>query len=86
MYMSYDEFRRYDDDYRGMKEEQVDEAHQIDWPEEEMEQHAYNAINHGMHAYDAFDHVFSMTADHRDWLRDNKDDIIKMFAQYGSTN
>ena len=83
MYMSYDEFRRYDDDYKDMKEEQIEEAHQIDWPEEEMEQHAYNAINHGMHAYDAFDHVFSMTADHRDWLRDNKDDIIKMFVQYG---
>ena len=69
----------------GMKDErdEVNEAHQIDWPDEDMEQHAYNAINHGMHAYDAFDHVFSMTVDHRDWLRDNKDDIIKMFAQYG---
>ena len=69
----------------GMKDErdEVNEAHQIDWPDEDMEQHAYNAINHGMHAYDAFDHVFSMTADHRDWLRANKDEIIKMFAQYG---
>ena len=91
MYMSYDEFRRYDDDYKGMKDErdEVNEAHQIDWPDKDedgdskMEQHAYNAINHGMHAHDAFDHVFSMTADHRDWLRDNKDDIIKMFSQYG---
>ena len=88
MYMSYDEFRRYDDDYKGMKEEQVDEAHQIDWPDKdedgdsEMEQHAYNAIRHGMHAYDAYDHVYSMSRE-RDWLSANKDDIIKMFAQYG---
>lgn len=71
------------------EEEQIEEAHQIDWPDKdedgdsEMERHAYNAINHGMHAYDAFDHVFSMTADHRDWLRANKDEIIKMFAKYG---
>ena len=87
MYMSYDEFRRYDDDYKGMKDErdEVNEAHQIDWPYEDMEDHAYNAIRHGMHAYDAFDHVFSMAKDEyqRDWLNDNKDDIIKMFASYG---
>ena len=88
MYMSYDEFRRYDDDYKGMKEEQVDEAHQIDWPDKDedgdsaMEQHAYNAIRHDMHAYDAYGHVYSMTP-HRDWMEANKDDIIKMFAQYG---
>ena len=87
MYMSYDEFRRYDDDYKGMKDErdEVNEAHQIDWPYEEMESQAYNAIRHDMHAYDAFDHLFSNAKDEyrRDWLRDNKDDIIKMFAQYG---
>ena len=87
MYMSYDEFRRYDDDYKGMKDErdEVNEAHQIDWPYEEMEQQAYNAIRHDFHAYDAFDHLFSNAKDEyrRDWLRDNKDDIIKMFAQYG---
>jgi hypothetical protein len=90
MYMSYDEFRRYDDDYKGMKDErdEVNEAHQIDWPDKdedgdsEMEQHAYNAIRHGMHAYDAYDHVFSMSRE-RDWLSANKDDIIKMFAKYG---
>ena len=88
MYMSYDEFRKYDDDYKGMKEEQIEEAHQIDWPDKdedgdsEMEQHAYNAIRHGMHAYDAYDHVYSMSRE-RDWLSANKDDIIKMFAQYG---
>ena len=87
MYMSYDEFRRYDKDYSGMKDErdEVNEAHQIDWPYEEMEQQAYNAIRHDFHAYDAFDHLFSNAKDEyrRDWLRDNKDDIIKMFAQYG---
>ena len=87
MYMSYDEFRRYDDDYKGMKDErdEVNEAHQIDWPYEEMEQQAYNAIRHDFHAYDAFDHLFSNAKDEyrRDWLRDNKDDIIKMFAKYG---
>ena len=85
MYISYEDFQQLDKDYSGMKDErdEVNEAHQINWPDEDMEQHAYNAINHGMHAYDAFDHVFSMTADHRDWMRDNKDDIIKMFAQYG---
>ena len=90
MYMSYDEFRRYDDDYKGMKDErdEVNEAHQIDWPDKdedgdsEMEQHAYNAIRHGMHAYDAYDHVYSMSRE-RDWLSDNKDAIIKMFAKYG---
>ena len=90
MYMSYDEFRRYDDDYKGMKDErdEVNEAHQIDWPDKdedgdsEMEQHAYNAIRHGMHAYDAYDHVYSMSRE-RDWLSANKDDIIKMFAKYG---
>jgi LysM repeat protein len=66
----------------------VNEAHQIDWPDKdedgdsEMEQHAYNAIRHGMHAYDAYDHVYSMSRE-RDWLAANKDDIIKMFAQYG---
>jgi len=65
--------------------EPVEEAHQINWPYEDMETHAYNAIRHGMHAYDAFDHVFSMAKDsyQRDWLLDNKDDIIKMFASYG---
>lgn len=87
MYMSYDEFRRYDDDYKGMKNEhdEINEAHQIDWPYEEMEQQAYNAIRHDFHAYDAFDHLFSNAKDEyrRDWLRANKDDIIKMFAQYG---
>ena len=87
MYMSYDEFRRYDDDYKGMKNEhdEISEAHQIDWPYEEMEQQAYNAIRHDFHAYDAFDHLFSNAKDEyrRDWLRANKDDIIKMFAQYG---
>ena len=90
MYMSYDEFRRYDDDYKGMKDErdEVNEAHQIDWPDKdedgdsEMQQHAYNAIRHGMHAYDAYDHVYSMSRE-RDWLTANKDDIIKMFAKYG---
>ena len=84
MYMSYDEFRRYDDDYKGMKDErdEVNEAHQIDWPDEDMEQHAYNAIRHDMHAHDAYGHVYSMTP-HRDWMEANKDDIIKMFAQYG---
>ena len=65
-----------------LTEEQFDEAHQIDWPDEDMEQHAYNAIRHGMHAYDAYDHVYSMSRE-RDWLSANKDDIIKMFAQYG---
>lgn len=61
------------------------EARQIDWPYYGMEDHAYNAIRHDMHAYDAFDHVFSMAKDNyqRDWLKDNKDDIIKMFASYG---
>jgi hypothetical protein len=68
--------------------DQLKEAHQIDWPDKdedgdsEMEQHAYNAIRHGMHAYDAYDHVFSMSRE-RDWLSANKDDIIKMFAKYG---
>jgi len=35
-----------------------------------------------MHAYDAYDHVYSMSRE-RDWLSDNKDMIIDMFAQYG---
>jgi len=67
------------------KGESVNEAHQINWPYEDMEDHAYNAIRHGMHAYDAFGHVYSMAKDtyQRDWLQDNKDDIIKMFASYG---
>lgn len=60
----------------------------IDWPDVDedgnsaMAQHAENAIRHGMHAYDAYDHVYSMTP-HRDWLSDNKKMIIDMFAQYG---
>ena len=61
----------------------------IDWPDVDedgdsaMAQHAENAIRHNMHAYDAFGHVFSMTADHREWMNDNKDMIIDMFASYG---
>jgi hypothetical protein len=60
----------------------------IDWPDTDedgdsaMMQHAENAIRHGMHAYDAYDHVYSMSRE-RDWLSDNKDMIIDMFAQYG---
>lgn len=60
----------------------------IDWPDVDedgdsaMSQHAENAIRHGMHAYDAYDHVYSMSRE-RDWLSDNKDMIIDMFAQYG---
>ena len=60
----------------------------IDWPDTDedgdsaMMQHAENAIRHGMHAHDAYDHVYSMTRE-RDWLSDNKDMIIDMFAQYG---
>jgi len=60
----------------------------IDWPDTDedgdsaMMQHAENAIRHNMHAYDAYGHVYSMTP-HRDWMEANKDDIIKMFAQYG---
>ena len=88
MYMTYDEFQKHDTDYSGMKEEQIDEAYQIDWPDKdedgdsEMERHAYNAIRHDMNAYDAYDHVYSMSRE-RDWLTANKDDIIKMFAKYG---
>lgn len=76
---------------RGMGKKdpkRLGEAHQIDWPDRDedgdsaMEQHAYNAIRHGMHAYDAYGHVYSMTP-HRDWMEANKDDIIKMFASYG---
>jgi hypothetical protein len=55
----------------------------FDWPDPEMAQHAENAIRHGMHAYDAFGHVYSMTADHRDWMQNNKDELIAMFARYG---
>jgi hypothetical protein len=55
----------------------------FDWPDPEMEQHAENAIRHGMHAYDAYGHVYSMTADHRDWMEANKDELIAMFARYG---
>ena len=68
--------------------DQLKEAHQIDWPDKdedgdsEMERHAYNAIRHDFHAHDAYGHVYSMTP-HRDWMEANKDDIIKMFAQYG---
>lgn len=60
----------------------------IDWPDTDedgdsaMAQHAENAIRHDMHAYDAYDHVYSMSRE-RDWLSDNKDMIIDMFAQYG---
>ena len=92
MYMSYDEFQNYDKDYSGMKDErsEVKEAQlqSFDWPDKdedgdsEMEQHAYNAIRHDMHAYDAFGHVYSMTK-HRDWMDNNKEELIKMFASYG---
>jgi hypothetical protein len=60
----------------------------IDWPDVDedgdsaMAQHAENAIRHGMHAYDAYGHVYSMTR-HRDWMEDNKKMIIDMFASYG---
>jgi hypothetical protein len=47
-----------------------------------MAQHAENAIRHGMHAYDAYGHVYSMTYE-RDWMREHKDEIIAMFASYG---
>jgi hypothetical protein len=54
----------------------------IDWPDEDMAQHAENAIRHGMHAYDAYGHVYSMTLE-RDWMQAHKDELIKMFASYG---
>ena len=87
MYMSYDEFRKLDDDYKDMNES-ARGLGSIDWPDVDedgdsaMAQHAENAIRHGMHAYDAYDHVYSMSRE-RDWLSDNKDMIIDMFAQYG---
>ena len=87
MYLSYDEFKALDNDRTGMKES-ARGLGSIDWPDMEdgysdMAQHAENAIRHNMHAYDAFGHVYSMTADHRDWMNDNKDMIINMFASYG---
>jgi hypothetical protein len=60
----------------------------IDWPDVDkdgdsaMAQHAENAIRHGMHAYDAYSHVYSMTLE-RDWMQQHKDELIKMFASYG---
>lgn len=54
----------------------------IEWPDEDMAQHAENAIRHNMHAYDAYSHVYSMTYE-RDWMQQHKDELIKMFASYG---
>ena len=87
MYLSYDEFQQLDNDRTGMKES-ARGLGSIDWPDadngySDMAQHAENAIRHNMHAYDAFGHVYSMTADHREWMNDNKDKLIKMFASYG---
>ena len=62
---------------------QMEGSNQIDWPSEEMEQHAHNAIRHNMHAYDAYDHVWSNTADHREWMAKNREAIIQMFGKYG---
>lgn len=87
MYLSYDEFKELDNDRRGMKES-ARGLGSIDWPDVDedgdsaMAQHAENAIRHGMHAYDAYGHVYSMTRE-RDWMEANKDMIIDMFAQYG---
>jgi hypothetical protein len=72
----------------GKRPEETNEARRggglssIDWPDEDMAQHAENAIRHGMHAYDAYGHVYSMTYE-RDWMEQHKDEIINMFASYG---
>lgn len=81
MYISYDDFRMLD-------EARSKQLHDIQWPDKDedgdsaMAQHAENAIRHGMHAHDAYGHVYSMTP-HRDWLEANKEELIAMFAGYG---
>jgi len=91
MYISYDDWRMLDKKGMHMVGKVKESARglgSIDWPDVDedgdsaMAQHAENAIRHGMHAYDAYDHVYSMSRE-RDWLSDNKDMIIDMFAQYG---
>jgi len=72
----------------SLEEAKAKGLHQIDWPDVDedgdsaMAQHAENAIRHGMHAYDAYGHVYSMTPE-RDWLEAHKDELIQMFAGYG---
>ena len=68
--------------YRDKKLKEAKGLASIDWPDEDMAQHAENAIRHGMHAYDAYSHVYSMTLE-RDWMQAHKDELIKMFASYG---
>ena len=62
-----------EDVYRDeIKEARSKQLHDIQWPDtdedgdSEMSTHAYNAIRHNFPAYDAYDHVYSMSK-HRDW-------------------
>lgn len=79
MYLDYEEWKAYD----APSEEVKENTASIDWPDPEMEQHAINAIRHGFHAYDAFDHIYSLHGDHAEWLNDNETDIMNMFGGYG---
>ena len=73
----------------AMSEARRKQLHDYQWPDADeygdsnLHDAAFNAVRHEFPAYDAFDHLFSISADHRDWLLANKDELIDTFASYG---
>jgi hypothetical protein len=57
--------------------------HDMDWPTDEMRQHAENAVRHEFTPNDSVSHIFSMAhPEEQEWIKHNMDDLEEMFAQY----
>ena len=78
--------RNHDVKVKDLEEANLKEYHDLhtfDWPNEDMQGHAINAIRHEFHPYDAIDHIASLASkEDWEWINDHREELYAMFSSY----